>query len=67
MKDSNDQHDPAGKPGQESEGMESHPDWSDEAARLAYLERLKKEIEEGTYFVPAEWIAEKIIEAEKID
>jgi len=40
------------------------PDPADDEARRAYLLRLRREIELGLYHVPAEWIAEKIIEIE---
>ncbi len=44
--------------------LDRPPDPTDEEAREAYLRRLRNEIEEGLYKVPAEWIAEKIIESE---
>ncbi len=44
--------------------LDQPPDPTDEEARAAYLRRLRNEIEEGLYKVPAEWIAEKIIESE---
>ncbi len=40
------------------------PDPADKDARAAYLRRLRMEIEQGLYKVPADWIAEKIIETE---
>jgi anti-sigma28 factor (negative regulator of flagellin synthesis) len=40
------------------------PDPADKDAREAYLRRLRMEIEQGLYKVPADWIAEKIIETE---
>ena len=44
--------------------LDRPPDPMDEEAREAYLRRLRHEIEEGLYKVPADWIAEKIIESE---
>jgi len=40
------------------------PDPADPDAREAYLRRLRNEIEQGLYKVPADWIAEKILETE---
>ena len=44
--------------------LDPPPDPTDEEARAAYLRRLRNEIEEGLYKVPADWIAEKILESE---
>jgi len=44
--------------------MDGPPDPTDAEARAAYLRRLRNEIKEGLYTVPADWIAEKIIESE---
>ncbi len=49
---------------QQMKSMDHPPDPTDEEAREAYLRRLRNEINEGLYKVPADWIAEKIIETE---
>lgn len=49
---------------QKKKNLDRPPDPTDEEARDAYLRRLRNEINEGLYKVPADWIAEKIIETE---